>query len=108
MWTPLFVVVVVGCGGFCLDKLEYLKVLYHGSANLVFTLSIALKVLKKASLARLRPVIYLSSAFYTQTKPTSAFSVNATYVLSLLLTSNSESCSFLTIALVTSMFWSAI
>ena len=45
-----------------------LKVLYHGNANLP-SLRIPLQILKRASLARLRPVVYLSSAFYTQSKP---------------------------------------
>ena len=63
--------------------IEYLKVLYHGSANLPYTLRIPLQILKRARLVRLRPVIYLSSAFYTQSKPTPAFSVKATYTLPL-------------------------
>ena len=46
-----------------LDVFGYLKVLYHGSANLPYTLHIPLHILKRASLARLRPVVYLSSAF---------------------------------------------
>ena len=85
--------------------LEYLKVLYNGSANLPYTLRIPLQILKRASLARAHPVVYLSSAFYTQSKPTSAFSVKAT-LLPLLLTTYSESCSSPTVALVASMFWS--
>ena len=35
--------------------------------------------LERASLPRLRPVVYLSSAFYTQSKPIPALSVKATY-----------------------------
>ena len=38
-----------------------------------------LQIMKRASLERLRPVVYLSSAFYTLSKPTPAFSVKATY-----------------------------
>ena len=57
----------VGRGGFCLD------VLYHGNANLPYTLCIPLQIFKRANLVRLRPVIYLLSAFYTH------FSVKANY-----------------------------
>ena len=57
----------------------YLKVLYHGSASLPYTLRIPLQILKRTSLTRLRPVVYLWSAFYTLSKPTLAFSGKATY-----------------------------
>ena len=105
VWTPL----LLCCCGFCLDILEYLNVLYHGSANLPYTLRIPLQILKRANLARLRPVVYFSCILHTEQK-TPAFSAKDTYTPppppSLQL--SSESCSFLTTALVTSMFWSAI
>ena len=39
VWTQLFWGGggLVGCGGFCLDILEYFKVLYLGSANLPYS-----------------------------------------------------------------------
>ena len=71
--------VFAGWGGFCQDIIEYMKVLDHGSANFPFTLCIPLLFLKRASLERLCPVVYLSSAFYTQNKPTPAFTVKVTF-----------------------------
>ena len=57
--SPLVFFVVVGRWlRWLLDILEYLKVLYHGSANIPYTLHIPIKILKIASLARLHPVIY--------------------------------------------------
>ena len=38
-----------------------------------------IQILKRASLVRLRPVVYLPPAFYTHSKPTLAFSVKVTY-----------------------------
>ena len=59
-----------------MDILEYLKVLYHRSTNLPYII----QILKRTNLARLHPVLYLSSAFYTQSKPTPAlFSDNYIY-----------------------------
>ena len=79
-WTPIFFLFVLfGWGGFYLDILENLKVLYHGSANLPYNRHISLQILKRASLVGLRPVVYLLSAFYIQAKLTHAFSVKATY-----------------------------
>ena len=56
-----------------------LKVLYHKSANLPYALRMPLQILKRANLERLRPVVYLLSAFYTQNKPRPAFPEKATY-----------------------------
>ena len=66
----------VGCSGYCLD-IHYVKVLYHGSANVAYNLHIPLQILRRTSLARFCPVVYLSSAYYTQ-QPTPVFSLKAT------------------------------
>ena len=83
-WTPKFFLLFfwsaeVASTWINLDKLEDLKVLYHGSDNHPYNLHISLQILKRASLVGLRPVVYLLSAFYIQTKLTPAFSVMATY-----------------------------
>ena len=70
-----------GRDGFCLDIIEYLKVIYHGSANLPYLLRKPLQILKRASLARLPQLFIYLSAFYTQSKSTPAFSVKATILL---------------------------
>ena len=71
--------------GFCLDILEHLKVLYHGSANLPYTLRIPKKNLEKPSQARLHPVVYLSSAFSYRTTNACLFSESYIYSPSCLL-----------------------
>ena len=37
-FSVVFVLFMVGCGGFCLDIREYIKVLYYGSTNRLYTL----------------------------------------------------------------------
>ena len=59
--------------------LEYLKVLYHGSANLPHNLRIKLQILKRFSLVRFRPVVYLASEFYTEQNKTCHFSESYLY-----------------------------
>ena len=68
---------------------------------------IPLQIFKKSEPADTPSSCLFEYAFYKQSKPMPAFSVTATYT-PLLRTGNSESCSFLTIPLVTSMVWSAI
>ena len=79
---PFLVVVcvflLVGWGSFCLDILEYLGVIIRKCQSSVYS-PYTITNLEKSKLARIHPVVYLSSAFYTQSKPTPAFSVKATY-----------------------------
>ena len=58
-----------------MDKLGYSKLLYHGRANLPYTIT----NLEKSQPIVTPPSFFPSSAFYTQSKPTPAFLVKATY-----------------------------
>ena len=69
----------------------YLKMLYHGNANLPYTLRIPVQILYwYTGIVRLSPVIYLLFAFYTQSKPTPTFSLKATYTPSCLTQTQKE------------------
>ena len=88
-----------GLVGFCLDILQYLKVAY--------TLCIPLQILKRASLEETLTSSFCRLHFVHRANQSLSFQ-RKLHILPFFLTSNSESCTFLTIAQVTSMFWSAI
>ena len=79
--SPVFVF-LVGWGGFCLDILEYGALSRKCQSSVYFRMP--LQILKRASLARLRPVAYLSSAFTHRTNQHLPFQWKLLYSLSCL------------------------